>query len=249
MNPFQSLSRPHTRIKLCGLTRMEDVRLAGELGVDAIGLVFAPQSPRRLDIPVARRLREAAPASLAVVALVMDQPIDEVRKIIDFVRPDVLQFHGSEDDMACRHFGMPFLKAIPMRGVEAGQVPAMLAGYPSAEGFVFDAHAPGAPGGTGERFDWDLLTRRIVGRPWLLAGGLTPSSVGDAVRRLQPWGVDVSSGIERVTGIKDAARTRDFVEAVRAADRERPPAVSSGADETYSPAENEQFPREHDEQS
>jgi len=213
-----------TRIKFCGMTRAGDVRLAGELGVDAIGLVFAARSPRRIDLHHALNLRDAATSMTSVVALVMDNPAGEVDAIVQRLRPHLLQFHGSEDDAFCAGFGVPFLKAIPMRDVAAGDVPMLLARYPSAAGFVFDGHAPGAMGGSGERFDWNLIRQQSIARPWLLAGGLDATNVGAAVRGVRPWGVDVSSGIETQPGIKDGAKMRAFVDAVRNAEHD----VSNG---------------------
>ncbi|HEY2346631.1 MAG TPA: phosphoribosylanthranilate isomerase [Xanthomonadaceae bacterium] len=201
------------------MTRVEDVRLACELGADAIGLVFAARSPRRLDPDHALALREAVPGSASAVALLMDQTHDEVVAVVERVRPDLLQFHGGEDDASCAAFGLPFLKALAMRDVAASDVPALLAGYPSAAGFVFDGHAPGAMGGSGERFDWNRVVHQNIDRPWLLAGGLDARNVGQAIRAARPWGVDVSSGIESAPGIKDHAAMRAFADAVRMADR------------------------------
>jgi phosphoribosylanthranilate isomerase len=209
-----------TRIKFCGMTRVEDVRFALGLDVDAVGLVFAARSPRCIGIDRAVALREAAGGATSVVALVMDNPVPEIEAIIERLRPDLLQFHGGEDDIACAHFGIPFLKALPMRGVAADAVPAWLARYPSASGFVFDGHAPGTMGGSGERFDWDSIAGLHQARPWLLAGGLDPSNVGPAVRAVRPWGVDVSSGIESLPGVKDHAKMRAFAESVRRADED-----------------------------
>jgi phosphoribosylanthranilate isomerase len=213
----------HTRIKFCGMTCAVDVQLAGDLRVDAIGLVFAARSPRRVDLDHALTLRDAAAPVLGVIALVMDNPATEVETIVRHLQPQLLQFHGNEDDAFCAHFGIPFLKALPMRDIAAADVPALLARYPSAAGFVFDGHAPGAMGGSGERFDWSRMARQQLKRPWLLAGGLNAGNVGLAIRAVQPWGVDVSSGIEfqndaAVPGIKDATQMRAFVDAVRGMD-------------------------------
>lgn len=209
-----------TRIKFCGMTRAGDVRLAGELGVDAIGLVFAARSPRRVDLEQALALRDAVAATVSVVALVMDNPQAELEAIVRRLRPQLLQFHGGEDDASCARYGIPFLKAIAMRDVAAGDVPALLARYPSAAGFVFDGHAPGAMGGSGQRFDWSLLGRHAIARPWLLAGGLDATNVGAAIRAARPWGVDVASGIESQPGIKDGAKMRAFADAVRNAEHD-----------------------------
>lgn len=222
---IESTHVARTRIKFCGMTRAGDVRLAGELGVDAIGLVFAARSPRRIALVHALQLREAVAPMLALVALVMDNPADEVEAIARQLRPQLLQFHGDEDDAFCARFGLPFLKALPMRETRAEDVPALLARYPSAAGFVFDGHARGAMGGQGERFDWNRLAQQQFARPWLLAGGLDADNVGAAIRAVRPWGVDVASGIEVVghagaPGVKDGARMQAFVAAVRRAERE-----------------------------
>lgn len=211
-------ARAGTRIKFCGMTRIEDIELACELRADWIGLVFAARSPRRLDVDRALALRAIVPPTTGVVALVMDAGRDEVAAIVERLRPDLLQFHGGEDDASCAGFGLPFLKAIPMRDIAAAEVPGLLARYPSAAGFVFDGHAPGAMGGSGERFDWASLAEQRIDRPWLLAGGLDARNVAQAIRAARPWGVDVSSGIESAPGIKDPAAMRAFAEAVRAAD-------------------------------
>lgn len=206
----------HTRIKFCGLTRAEDVRLAVELGVDYVGLVFAPQSPRRLLLGQARMLRDLVPEEIAVVALMMDNVRGEVEKVVESLQPDVLQFHGDEDDALCASFGLPFFKAIAMGG-QAESAFSSIARYPSASGFLFDGHAAGEQGGSGKRFDWKQMPTALD-KPFLLAGGLSPENVGVALRTARPWGVDVSSGIESAPGIKDAEKMRRFVDAVKHAE-------------------------------
>jgi phosphoribosylanthranilate isomerase len=206
-----------TRIKFCGCTRAGDVRLASELGVDAVGFIFANGSKRRVEAEEARAMRQALAPLVDAVALFMDNPVDEVREVVRHVRPSLLQFHGHEDDGFCRGFGVPYLKAIAMGepGMQYG--PSLHARYPAAAGFLFDSHAPGGQGGSGRGFDWSRIPADI-GKPWLLAGGLTPDNVFDAVIATRPWGVDVSSGIELEPGIKDGDRMRRFVEEVRKAD-------------------------------
>ena len=206
----------YTRIKFCGLTRAQDVRLAVELGVDYIGLVFAPGSPRRLLHESARRLRALVPEEIAVVALVMDNPRQEIEAIVEELRPDLLQFHGSEDDAFCSSFGIPFLKAVAM-GADGADAGAAASLFPSAHGLLLDGHGPGEAGGSGQRFDW---TRTPGGtqKRFFLAGGLCADNVGLAIRTARPWGVDVSSGIERAPGIKDGGKMRFFVEESRRAD-------------------------------
>jgi phosphoribosylanthranilate isomerase len=216
----------HTRIKFCGLTRAEDVRLAVELGVDYVGLVFAPRSPRKLLLGQARMLRELVPEEIAVVALAMDNTAADIEAILENVRPDLLQFHGSEDDAFCAGFGIPFFKAIAMGG-DVEDAASVAAGFPSAYGYLLDGHAQGEQGGSGQRFDWKRVPRDF-GKPgsnepesnrrFLLAGGLSADNVGLAIRTARPWGVDVSSGIESSPGVKSADRMRQFVDEARRAD-------------------------------
>ncbi|RPE81398.1 phosphoribosylanthranilate isomerase [Vulcaniibacterium tengchongense] len=207
-----------TRIKFCGMTRPGDIRLACELGADAIGFVFAPGSPRRLDPEEARAMRNALAPLVDAVALFMDNPAEEVREVVRRVRPSLLQFHGSEDDAFCRGFGVPYLKAVPMGDdPRAYTATALQLRYPGAAGFLFDSHVRGGSGGSGRTFDWAQIPSGLH-KPFVLAGGITPDNVFDAVLTVQPWGVDVSSGIESAPGIKDGYKMRRFVEEVRRAD-------------------------------
>jgi phosphoribosylanthranilate isomerase len=205
-----------TRIKFCGMTRAGDVRLASELGVDAVGFVFAADSPRRVHPQQARMMRQALGPLVDAVALFMDNSIDEVRKAVRLVRPTLLQFHGDEDDAFCRSFGVPYIKAVAM-GSTPPTATALRTRYPGAVGFLFDANAAGTPGGSGQTFDWTRLPSDLQA-PILLAGGLHPGNVFEAVTSVLPWGVDVSSGVESSPGIKDGEKMRHFVEAVRRAD-------------------------------
>ncbi len=206
-----------TQIKFCGLTRESDVDAAVALGADLMGFVFAPGSARRIDLAAAVRLRERVPAEIRVVALVMDNPREEIIAIIDRMRPELIQFHGNESDEVCASFCLPFLKAIAMRGCDADQAYNLLTRWPSAEMLLFDGHGAGEMGGSGQAFDWDILPDRCD-KPFLLAGGLHAGNVATAITTARPWGVDVSSGIESAPGIKDMTRMRDFVRAVRMAD-------------------------------
>ena len=205
-----------TRVKFCGLTRPGDVRLAVELGVDALGFVFAAASPRRLGFEQIEGLRQAVPPLVDAVALFMDNPGSEVETAVRALRPSLLQFHGSEDDAFCRSFGLPFVKAVAM-GQGAGDAGLARKRYPSASAFLLDGHGPGQPGGGGERFDWTMIPP--LGRPVFLAGGLVPANVGQAIRAARPYAVDVSSGIETTPGVKDGDRMQQFVDEVRRADR------------------------------
>ena len=207
-----------TRIKFCGLTRAGDVRLACELGVDAIGFVFARGSVRQIEAEEARAMRNALAPLVDVVALFQDNTTDDVRDVVKQVRPSLLQFHGEEDDAYCRGFGVPYMRAIAMGSEAASQHPGSLhMRFPSAAGFLFDSHVAGGQGGTGEVFDWSRIPAGVQ-KPYMLAGGLHPDNVFDAIVATLPWGVDVSSGIETEPGIKDGDKMRRFVEEVRRAD-------------------------------
>ena len=205
-----------TRIKFCGLTRAGDVRLACELGVDALGFVFAPTSPRVITPADARALREAVAPMVATVALFLDPDPREAEAAIKALRPALLQFHGSEEDRFCAGFGVPFFKTLPMgAGSEAPEAAADR--YPSAAGFLLDGHGPGEAGGRGLAFAWRALPR--LDRPLVIAGGLHAGNVGTAIAVMRPYAVDVSSGIEMAPGHKDGARMQQFVDEVRRADR------------------------------
>ncbi len=206
-----------TRIKFCGMTRAGDVRLASELGVDAVGFIFAAGSARRVHPQQARLIRNALAPLVDAVALFMDNGVDEIREAVKLVRPTLLQFHGSEDDGFCRGFGVPYLKAVPMGAWRTPTTAELRSRFPGAAGFVFDSHAQGTPGGSGHAFDWRLLPQDLD-KPMLLAGGLGPGNIFDAITAVLPWGVDVCSGIESAPGIKDGERMRRFVEEVRRAD-------------------------------
>jgi phosphoribosylanthranilate isomerase len=213
-DPRRTLFR--TRIKFCGMTRAGDVRLASELGVDAIGFIFAQGSPRRIRPEEARQMRNALAPLVDAVALFRDNTAEEVRETVRQVRPTLLQFHGSEEDAFCRGFGLPWIKAIPMGLGEVQSATALQVRYPGAAGFLFDSHGE-SDGGSGRSFDWSVLPHALT-KPMMLAGGLTPDNIFDAILATVPWGVDVASGIETAPGIKDGDRMRRFVEEVRRAD-------------------------------
>lgn len=203
-----------TRVKVCGITRTEDLRAVAEAGADAFGLVFYPPSPRCLTVERARELRAAAPAFLSSVALFVNPARAEVERVIEAVRPDMLQFHGEETPDFCRAFGVRYLKAC--RVGEGIDLLEYLRSFSDANGWLLDAHVP-EYGGTGTSFDWALVPAGLE-RPLVLSGGLTKANVGEAIRRIRPWAVDVSSGVESAKGIKDAAMVAAFITEVRNAD-------------------------------
>ncbi|MBC7802436.1 MAG: phosphoribosylanthranilate isomerase [Candidatus Parcubacteria bacterium] len=203
-----------TRIKICGMTRREDVHAAAQAGADAIGLVFYPPSPRFLRFAQARELRDAAPAFVATVALFVNPQAAQVDEVIERVRPAMLQFHGEETPAFCDRFGLPYVKACRVR--PGADLLEYLRPFSGAAGWLLDSHVE-EYGGVGERFDWSLVPAERS-HPLMLSGGLTIGNVGQAVRRVRPWAVDVSSGVESAKGIKDAARIAAFVAEVRNAD-------------------------------
>lgn len=207
-----------TRIKLCGLTQIEDVQLADRLGADAIGLVFYPPSARALTAADAAPLAAAAGAFCTRVGLFVNPSAADVEAVLAQVPLDVLQFHGDENPDFCASFGRAWMKALRVR--DADQLSADLQRYQSAQSLLLDAYKAGEPGGTGEMFNWNLIPERWRSRI-ILAGGLTPANVAQAVRQVQPLGVDVSGGIESSKGIKSADKMTEFVRQVRLADSQR----------------------------
>jgi phosphoribosylanthranilate isomerase len=199
------------RIKVCGMTRMEDTAVAAHLGVDAVGLVFYPKSPRYVNVEQAHALAASLPAFVTVTALFLDPSAEEVRQVLESVRVELLQFHGGEPAEFCRSFNRPYIKAVPM-GSQA-DVAEYAQRHAGAAALLLDSHAAGQKGGTGMSFDWTALPR-VEGPPLILAGGLNPSNVGTAIRIVRPYGVDVSSGVESKPGIKDPAKMEAFVREV-----------------------------------
>jgi phosphoribosylanthranilate isomerase len=203
-----------TRIKICGVTRPDDAIFCADMGADAIGLNFYAESSRCLSLAQARAVREVLPPFVSAVALFVNPQAHDVSRVVDELGPQLLQFHGDEPATFCASFGVPYIKACRVRaGVDLLE---FLRPYASAAGWLFDAHVEGYGGG-GKTFDWALMPAGL-GRPVVLSGGLTPENVGDAIRRVRPWAVDVSSGVESAKGIKDAERVRRFIHEVRRAD-------------------------------
>jgi phosphoribosylanthranilate isomerase len=200
-------------VKICGITRPADAAAAAQAGADAIGLVFYPPSPRFLSVERAREIRDALPAFVQAVALFVNPDAAQVAQVIGRVHPALLQFHGDEAPGFCEQFGLPYVKACRVRpGVSALEY---LRPFSRAAGWLFDSHVP-EYGGVGESFDWSLVP--AADKPVILSGGLSRDNVAAAIRRVRPWGVDVSSGVESAKGIKDAARIAAFMAEVRNAD-------------------------------
>ncbi|WP_416190748.1 phosphoribosylanthranilate isomerase [Neisseria sp. CCUG12390] len=198
------------RTKICGITRPEDAKTAAALGADAIGLVFYEKSKRAVTAAQAREIVAALPPFVTVVALFVNETADKIREILCQVPVDVIQFHGDEDDGFCRQFERPYVKAVRVQSAEDIQTASDK--FPHARAVLFDAYHPDEYGGTGLRFDWKLLAD-YRGKPWILAGGLTPGNVADAVKISGAAAVDVSGGVESSGGIKDAAKMAAFLQA------------------------------------
>ncbi|MDH4611998.1 phosphoribosylanthranilate isomerase [Pseudomonas sp. BN102] len=201
------------RIKICGITRIEDALAAVAAGADAIGLVFYAKSPRAVTPAQAKAIVAALPPFVTSVGLFVDMPRAELKQLLAEVPLDLLQFHGDESPEDCAGHGRPFIKALRVK--TGDDVAAAIARYPDAAGILLDTYVPGTPGGTGEAFDWSLVPRDAA-KPVVLAGGLTPENVGDAVRQVRPYAVDVSGGVEASKGIKDAAKIKAFIQRARA---------------------------------
>lgn len=203
-----------TRIKICGLTRPQDLEAAIHLGADAVGFVFYPPSPRYLGLVQAKELAIRVPPFVTRVGLFVNTEPQQVRNILAEVPLDLLQFHGEEDAGYCAQFGLPYLKAARVRpGVDLLEFART---YASAQGILLDAWVE-AYGGVGQSFDWSLIPSNLP-VPMILSGGLHVDNVGEAVMKIKPWAVDVSSGVESAKGIKDADKIAAFISAVRMAD-------------------------------
>ncbi|MEI7844052.1 MAG: phosphoribosylanthranilate isomerase [Gallionellaceae bacterium] len=201
-----------TRIKICGITREQDLHAVASSGADAIGLVFYEKSPRHVSLQQAVDLLRAAPPFLTVVGLFVNPTVEYVREVLAQVSLDVLQFHGEETPEFCAQFGKPYLKAIRVKpGVDLVQCAAL---YSGAQGLLLDAFVEGTQGGTGESFDWALIPKNLP-LPVILSGGLHPGNVAAAIKQVRPYAVDVSSGVEATKGIKDAAKVAAFIKEVK----------------------------------
>ncbi|MBW0146359.1 phosphoribosylanthranilate isomerase [Marinobacter arenosus] len=201
----------NTRVKICGLTRVEDIEAAVEAGADALGLVFYQPSPRSVVVSEAAELARHVPAFVSVVGLFVNPTAEEVREVLERVPLDLLQFHGDESAEFCSQFGRRWVKAIRVR--EQGQIEAAFKSFSEASGLLVDAWDPERYGGTGQSFNWDLIPSDRP-MPLILAGGLSSDNVFRAVSQVRPWAVDVSGGVERSKGIKDIEKISDFIKEV-----------------------------------
>lgn len=212
-----SVKQRRTRLKICGITRPQDALAVVQAGADAIGLVFYAPSPRAVDIATAQAVVAAVPAFVTVTALFVNPAADEVQKVLDSVRIDLIQFHGDEEDDFCSQFNRPYIKAIRVR--QASDVVASCLRFPGALAVLLDSYKPGVPGGTGETFDWSLVPDELT-KPIILAGGLTIANVASAIRQVRPFAVDVSGGVEADKGIKDPGKITAFADEVYRVDQE-----------------------------
>ena len=211
---FRLILPPRTRIKICGLTREQDVDAAVAAGADALGFVFYPRSPRYVTLERAAALMTRVPPFVTIVGLFVNARPEEVEAALARLPLQLLQFHGDEADADCRRYGRPYVKAARMRpGFDLVDYAAC---FPGAAGLLLDAFVEGYGGG-GEAFDWSRIPPGL-GKPLILSGGLNPANVQEAVTHVRPWAVDVSSGVEAAKGIKDPAKIAAFVAGVRGAD-------------------------------
>ena len=204
-----------TRVKICGLTRPQDVQAAAQAGADALGFVFYEPSPRNVSVAKAAELVRTVPAFTTVTGLFVNPAPEFVEQVLASVPLDLLQFHGDETPEFCDRFPTRWIKAIRVK--EPGDIERAFQRYSAASGLLVDAWVADKYGGTGQSFNWDLIPddRPL---PLILAGGLTSDNVARAVTQVRPWGVDVSGGVESSKGIKDAAKVTDFISEVRRVD-------------------------------
>jgi len=214
-NPYYSDMNHRTRVKICGITREQDARHAAAMGVDSIGLNFHQPSPRVVALDQAIAIHRILPPFVTITALFLDESEEWVEQVVQQLRPDCLQFHGQESPEFCATWPVPYIKAIPMGST---QDPAAYAAmFPAAQGFLLDSNAAGRLGGSGDTFDWSKIPTSFDS-PLILAGGINPSNVAEAIARVRPWGVDVSSGVEAAKGIKDIDLIDQFFNEVRRGD-------------------------------
>jgi phosphoribosylanthranilate isomerase len=198
-----------TRVKFCGFTHQDDVAQAVALGADALGFVFYGPSSRYVSPEHAQTLTRSVPAFVTRVGLFVNEEAETVQRIFELARLNLIQYHGEESPEFCDAIGLPYIKAFRVR--KGLDLRTEMDRYPNASGFLFDAYVKGQPGGTGERFDWELIPQSHA--PIILAGGLTPDNAKDAIDQVAPWALDVSGGIETKPGRKDPDKMARFMNA------------------------------------
>jgi len=205
-----------TRVKVCGITTSTDAGYAIAAGADAIGMVFYSKSPRHVSISAAREITSAMPPFTSTVGLFVDSSHRDVSSVLADVALDLLQFHGDEDELFCSSFNRPYIKAVRVR--PETDLVQICSQYSSARGILLDSYKKGTPGGTGETFDWNSIPENLP-LPIVLAGGLDTKNVAKAVSIVQPWAVDVSSGVEMSPGKKDRQKIEQFIQTVESVRR------------------------------
>ena len=201
-----------TRVKFCGITRAQDAVLAVALGVDALGFVFHPESPRYIEPGAAASIIAELAPFVTTVGLVVDRTVADVEQIIATTSIDIVQCHGDEQAVDCESLSRPYIKAIRVKAdMDVG---AMARSHPRARAVLLDAYVPGVPGGSGQRFDWRQAQTEIA-QPLIIAGGLDGGNVCSAISQLSPYAVDVSSGIESSPGLKDPEKMTEFMQNIR----------------------------------
>jgi len=206
-----------TRVKICGITRLEDAEAAIAAGADALGFVFYPPSPRAISPEQAADIIRQLPPLITTVGLFVNEDAETVAAILQQTQLDLLQFHGDETPDYCQQFGRPWFKALRMK--PELDLPQEVERYAAARAILLDAYRPGVPGGTGEAFDWARIPANL-NTSLILAGGLTPANVRKAITRVQPYAVDVSGGVEAEKGIKDSQKIDLFIEEVARANQQ-----------------------------
>ncbi len=201
-----------TRIKICGITRAEDAWAAIQAGADALGFVFYPPSPRCVEVGAAASIIRSLPPFVTTVALFVNADRETIAGVLEETGIDLIQFHGNECPDYCAEHGRPWIKAVRMK--DDVDLDKLARDYADARALLLDAYRPGVPGGTGEAFDWGRIPAELAGRI-VLAGGLTPDNVAEAVRQVRPYAVDVSGGVEAEKGIKDADKIKRFIRGVQ----------------------------------